>query len=182
MEFLNNLEERIIAIFKKPEQKFQATLKELYRLQKNLQSAYNLEDSFTGIVYFFEAISSWSDLEKIEDLVCAFKKISYRKRHRECYDEILQKLRTLKEYFVSAKFDYKINVRVKRGEKVTDNNVYIDSSYYLIARSVWWWKEQNEQKRDYYDEVSNQVKYFMNSYAKQIIVLVDDFRQLLKSS
>ena len=158
----------------KARRKLAALIPELQQLRQALQRESKVGDPLTLIVYFFDIVSKWHD-RGLTDIIAELERVKFRGR----YDEIIEKLKTLQGHFVNAGRDpYGMN-RTKRGQMVTEDNVYLGNIYGLFTKTVRFWKQRkgepkggwgfsNMEHLNPFDVVSRQAREFMMSHAGMI--------------
>ncbi|MBP8994003.1 MAG: hypothetical protein KBG30_09345 [Bacteroidales bacterium] len=174
----------IRSLFSRPEKDLRKIMPELKDLKDILNVIDKKSDSLEGIVDFFAVISKWYDnMDDLDRILQKFKKVNYGQ-----YDDIIKQINTLQVHFLKAGRDQYGYNRTKRGENVTDDNVYLGNIYGLFTLPVSRWKKaKNSPKGGWgfpgmenlnsYDVVSWQAKKFMDSHIESIIKAIDSLEK-----
>lgn len=183
---MSKLKKRVKAIFTKPERRLALVMPELRQLRQALQRASEVSESnaLTEIVHFFDIVSRWHD-RGLDDILSAFEEANTNNR----YDRVITNLKTLQQCFTSAGRDKYGWNRTKRGEAVTDNNVFLGNIDGLFTHPVSFWKQQKNEKKggwgfpgmgglNAYDVVSAQARVFMSSHAKTMIKIINNLESI----
>lgn len=158
----------------------------LRHLKLDLAHAGSMTDRLSAIVFFFDVVSKWDD-RGLTDVIEAFDAANYNGRHNEA----ISKLQILSLHFRQAGRG-EMN-RTKRGERATDENVYLGDIFGLFTKTVAYWKttaddEINEWRGtvwepycrgiNCHDVVSRQARNLMTSHIGPMIKLIDELDRM----
>ncbi|PIP87415.1 hypothetical protein COW81_00505 [Candidatus Campbellbacteria bacterium CG22_combo_CG10-13_8_21_14_all_36_13] len=147
----------------------QKILPELRVLKQDIASAMSMRDPLSGLVAFFNAVSSWHDDRKL-DLANYGDESPLAKKLSRLSSLISQ----------SGRHEFGMN-RTKPGQVVTDDDVWLGNIDGLFTKTISFWRtRKGEPKglgiRPAYEVVCDQARWFLQN-GTLIIDAIDDLER-----
>jgi hypothetical protein len=166
-------------------------LKELRENLKDVRWLMEKKNPLDAIVLLFNIMSEWHDKEvdyqQIEEIIKSFERVNYG----QYYNELIKKLKTLKDHIITCGRDMDGWNRTKKGELVNKANVFLGYVYDLPLENISFWLTQKDQPKggwgdpaienlNSYDLICRYAEDFMDYNMTHIELSIDFILDFLK--
>lgn len=183
MQLVSEVQKFMVDRIRSPRTKLASLMGELNQLSSSLAKITTIDDKLSAIVMFFDTVSKWHDRSgELSALIAEFEQSNFRGQ----YNEVLEKLRVLRQHIQNAgRSTYGWN-RTIPGQRVTDEHVFLGNVFGLFTLTVSYWKTtKGEPKGGFahwggnmgefnsHDIISQQAQGFMDSHIRPMREIID---------